>query len=396
MTKQWNATHSLSNIEGRFSLMLIMAFTSLSTLLDLFGPHSIVPLLAREFAVSAPAMGLAVNAAAAGMAVCGLVLYRLPLPVRPEKLMSGALAALAIPTLLLAHAPSIEVFALLRVVQGVFMCAAFAVAIAYISANWGACGSAPLLMASYVTGNVGSNLFGRLLIGTVADHSGWQQAFIILAILNLSCGLALWLLLPRSQCLAAPSGEASRAGFGLSHLANAKLGGACAVGFMILFAFIGVFTYVNFKLAAAPFYMTPGQLGLLYLIFSASLITTPLAGHAVRAAGHSRAAAASALVSLCGILLTLSPGQAAVMAGLALLGSGLFFTQAIATSFVGHTAKSGKVAASGLYLFAYYCGGIAGAVVVGHVYQNGGWEASVAVISAALVCLALVASTSWR
>jgi predicted MFS family arabinose efflux permease len=152
----------------------------------------------------------------------------------------------------------------------------------------------------------------------------------------------------------------------------------------------------QFQAGFRSFLYNSGQLGLLYLIFSASLITTPLAGRAVRAAGHSGAAAAAALVSLCGILLTFSPGQAAVMVGLALSGSGLFFTQAVATSFVGHTAKTGKVAASGLYLFAYYCGGIAGAVVIGHVYQNCGWEASIAVISAALVCHALVASTSWR
>ena len=76
--------------------------------------------------------------------------------------------------------------------------------------------------------------------------------------------------------------------------------------------------------------------------------------------------------------LLLVPNLPAILAGLVLVAVGTFFAQAAATSYVGRTARSDRAAASGLYLSSYYCGGLAGAVVFGVVYDRAGWEAAVA------------------
>ena len=53
-----------------------------------------------------------------------------------------------------------------------------------------------------------------------------------------------------------------------------------------------------------------------------------------------------------------------------LVGIGTFFAQAVATGHVGRIAEGDKAAASGLYLSSYYCGGLAGAAVIGHAVRQ--------------------------
>ncbi len=65
------------------------------------------------------------------------------------------------------------------------MSAAFTLTMAYLAENSSGSDSASAL-AAYVTGNVASNLFGRLMSAAVADHLGLSANFAIFAALNLA------------------------------------------------------------------------------------------------------------------------------------------------------------------------------------------------------------------
>jgi len=62
----------------------------------------------------------------------------------------------------------------------------------------------------------------------------------------------------------------------------------------------------------------------------------------------------------------------------------LFFAQSVATGYVGRTATHDHAAANGLYLASYYLGGIAGAVVIGRVFEAAGWHVAVITLLALL------------
>jgi MFS family permease len=83
------------------------------------------------------------------------------------------------------------------------------------------------------------------------------------------------------------------------------------------------------------------------------------------------------------------------MAELALVGGGTFFCQAVATGFTGHIAQHAKAAAGGLYLTAYYAGGIVGATLLAAVYSFWGWRGCVAVIAGCFVLMGAVAGLFW-
>src|SRR5205823_5046477 len=96
---------------------LIIGLTAFLTVVDLFATQALLPSLARHYNVSPAAMGFAVNASTMGMAMGALLvaLASANIPRRTGIFLS--LALLSIPTALLATAPNLPVFALLRVLQ---------------------------------------------------------------------------------------------------------------------------------------------------------------------------------------------------------------------------------------------------------------------------------------
>jgi MFS transporter, YNFM family, putative membrane transport protein len=78
--------------------------------------------------------------------------------------------------------------------------------------------------------------------------------------------------------------------------------------------------------------------------------------------------------------------------GLTLVGVGTFLAQAIATGIVAAAAQGERAAASGMYLAAYYLGGLAGTAILGPVFQAWGWSGCVLGTAAVLcACLGFVA-----
>jgi MFS transporter, YNFM family, putative membrane transport protein len=362
----------------------LMAFLSL---VDLFATQAILPSLARAYGVSAAAMGLAVNASTIGMAVAGLVMALFGRRIDRRAGVAVSLAVLAVPTAALALAPDLGTFATLRVVQGLCMSAAFALTLSYLAEHCSMAAAAGAF-AAYVTGNVASNLFGRLMSAALADHLGLAGNFVVFAALNLSGALLAWFALSRSAAMPPSAMPAAPWSTLLGHWRNPALRVSFAIGFLILFAFIGTFTYVNFVLAREPIALSPMGLGLVYFVFLPSLFTTPLAGRAIARFGLQRAFRASIAVAVGGLPLLLVPQLGAVVVGLACVGAGTFFAQASATGFVGRAASSDPGSASGMYLASYFFGGLVGAAAIGQLFQHLGWSAAVAAIGVALAASA--------
>ncbi|MGE0096487.1 MAG: MFS transporter [Alphaproteobacteria bacterium] len=368
----------------------VIAGIAFLTLVDLFATQAILPSLARAYGVSPGAMGFAVNACTIGMALSGLAIALLGGRIDRRKGVVVSLLLLAVPTALLAHAPNLQIFTLLRVTQGLFMSAAFTLTLAYLSER---AGEGPGSIAAYVTGNVASNLFGRLLSAAVADHLGLASNFHVFACLNLAGAALAWTVLTRAADRMGPLPAAPAmnmvAGW-RDHLANRNLRAAFAIGFCILFAFIGTFTYVNFVLVRAPFALDAMALGFVYLVFVPSIMTTPLAGHAARLFGSRRMFWASLAAAAAGLPLLLASNLIALLAGLALVGAGTFFAQAVATGFVGRMAIRDRAAANGIYLASYFLGGLVGSAVLGLVFMRHDWPGCVVAIGLALVIAAVL------
>jgi predicted MFS family arabinose efflux permease len=371
---------------------VVIGLTAFLTVVDLFATQALLPTLTRFYGVTPAQMGVAVNACTLGMAISGLAvgLFSRLIDRRLGILLS--LVILAIPTALLATAPDLATFTILRVIQGLCMAAAFTLTLAYLGENSSAKDTAGAF-AAYITGNVASNLVGRFLAAGVVDHFGLAANFYVFALLNLAGAALVYFTIKRVRPMAKGETMAmSPISTLLTHLGNPALLAAFAIGFCILFAFIGTFTYVNFVLVRPPLSVGMMTLGVIYFVFLPSIITTPLAGNAVSRFGVRRTMWAGLGVALIGLPLLLAAELNAVLIGMVLVAVGTFFAQATATGFVSRAATTDRGSASGLYLASYFLGGLVGAAVLGQLFDRFGWGACVTGIGMSLLLAAWLTS----
>lgn len=368
---------------------VVIATTAFLTLVDLFAAQAILPMLTRAYGVSPASMGFAVNATTIGMAIGGLSVGLFGARINRRVGIFVALATLTVPTLLLSTLPVLAVFTVLRIIQGFCMAAAFALTLAYLGETAGESDSASAF-AAYITGNVASNLIGRLISAGVADHFGLTVTFLVFAALNLLGALLVFLTIHQTSRPAAAMMDIDM-GMGRSMatwavlLRDSRLVAGFGIGFCILFAFIGTFSFVNFVLARPPLSLGMMQIGLVYFVFLPSMAMTPLAGAVAYRFGTRTTMGAGLLLALCGLPLLILPDLKAVLAGMVLVATGTFFAQAIATGFVNRAAGCNKGAASGIYLASYCTGGLAGSVILGQIFDRLGWTACVIGIGCAVL-----------
>jgi len=374
-----------------FRRTLLIGLIAFLTVVDLFGTQAILPALTRAYGVAPAAMGFAVNASTMGMSVTALVIAYYSHRIDRRRGILVSLSLLAVPTALLAVAPNLAVFTGLRIAQGVCMVSAFTLTLAYLGEHCSAAETGGAF-AAYITGNVASNLFGRLLAAGFADHLGLQPTFYALAGLNLLGAVLVHFGLTHTRAaMNHGRGERSPASVWAEHLRNPLLRVSFAIGFCILFAFIGTFTYVNFVLVREPIAVSQMTLGFVYLVFAPSIVTTLLAGFVLRRLGTRLTLWGALAVAGAGLPLLVTPNLGVVLMGLTLVGMGTFLAQATATGFVSRAATTDRGSASGLYLASYFFGGLAGSAVLGQVFDRFGWAACVAGIGISLLTAALLA-----
>lgn len=375
---------------GAFISLAVIGLTAFLTVVDLFATQAILPALAMHYGVSPAAMGVAVNASTFGMAVSGLGVALFSARINRRLGIMAALLLLSVPTILLAHAPDLATFTLLRVAQGVLMAAAFTLTLAHLGERCTA-RAASGAFAAYITGNVASNLVGRLVAAGLVDNFGLATNFYVFAALNAAGGLLVFFTIRNADKMGAKMAPPAPFAAFVAHLANPALRSAFAIGFLILFAFIGVFTYVNFVLVRAPFAVAMMSLGLIYFVFLPSIFTTPLAGRIVQMFGARIALWIGLSVAMLSLPLLLAQNLPLVLAGMALAAIGTFFAQAVATGFVSRAASGDKGAASGIYLASYFLGGLVGSVVLGELFDRFGWAACLAGVGVALAAASVLA-----
>jgi MFS transporter, YNFM family, putative membrane transport protein len=151
---------ALDDSAGVLLRSTVIGLTAFLTVVDLFATQAILPSLARHYGVTPAAIGFAVNACTLGMAVSGLAVGYFSREIARRKGVLISLVLLSVPTALLASAPNLTVFTILRVAQWLCMASAFTLTLAYLGEHYSAADSASAF-AAYITGNVASNLVGR-------------------------------------------------------------------------------------------------------------------------------------------------------------------------------------------------------------------------------------------
>ncbi len=365
--------------------------------LELYCTQPLLPLMTRLFHASKTGAGMTVSAATLGVALSAPVFGALAERLPRKPVIVGSLLATALPTLLAATSTSLAQLIFWRFLQGIAVPGIIALVVTYIGEEWPVERLA-LIMSFYVSGTVLGGFLGRISSGYLADWYGWRTSFLVLGAVALAGagGVAAWLPPGRripATSVKQPAFMQQVRGFFLRR----RLVATFAVGFNVLFSLVGVFTWITFHLAAAPYRLSTAALSSLFFIYLVGFVVTPFAGFLITRVGLRAGIGGAILCSMAGVLLTLAPSLPVILTGLALVSTGVFIAQTASQSHLRVASPpESRVTAAGVYLTCYYLGGTAAGVVPGAFWALGKWPACVAFIAAMQAAALIIALVGWR
>jgi predicted MFS family arabinose efflux permease len=373
-------------------LMLTVGLVGLFAFVQVYSVQSILPQLQHDLNASVVELGNSVGVTVLAVALISPFVGLLSDALGRKWLVVASVFALAVPTALMSQVQTVHGLLVLRFLQGLAVPGVSVVAIAYVGEEFR--GSTMIrVMTVYIAGSVLGGFSGRFLLGHFSEYMPWRTAFDVMAVLNLVGAIVVWRGLPASRHFVASARFAASLKTLGQLLHNPSLQAACALGFTMLFALVGLFTFVNLHLAAAPYHFTSGELANVFAVYLLGVVVTPLAGRVIPRIGARQTVLLAMAIAAVGVLLTLAHPAWCIVLALAVAACGVFVTQSATMSFIAYRIRSGRSQASGLYYTAYYCGGFGGAWACGIAYTWGGWPTTVAVVIAAMALGWLIA---WR
>jgi YNFM family putative membrane transporter len=337
----------------------------------MYSTQAILPDLARAFDVTPSQAGLSISVVIGALAV-GAWFWG-PLSDRIGRRASLVLAsgAIVVPTVLVALAPSFEALLVLRALQGLCMPGLITVGVPYVMEAY-----APALgaraMGYYVSALVAGGLVGRVGVALLSALVEWRVALGLLALLPLASTLLMRHGLP-------PEPEGERRTTRLSArdagrvLRNPALLSATLAGGALFFAFMGAFSYIDFRLEAPPFSLAPALSALVFLVWVMGA-AGPIAGREAGRRGWRVVVLTGLGVAAAGVALSLVDVLALAVIGLALITLGNFSGVTAAQLGVAASTERDRGLASALYFSFYYVAGALGGYLPGLAFERWSWD----------------------
>lgn len=362
-------------------------FGGFSTFALLYNVQPLMPLFARDLAISPATAALSLSVTTIVLATAMLGAGAVADFFGRKRVMTIAIAASSLTTLVGAAAPNWPIFLVLRALSGLTLAGLPAVAMAYLAEELDiqALGFGTGL---YIAGSSLGGMAGRLLAAAISDHWGWRPAVAAAGALGFIGAVLIAVYLPPSRN--ATPRRAGRAGFGAAlarPFADPGLRLLYAEGFLVMGVFVCAYNYIGFRLAAAPFNLSQTAIGAIFTLYLLGAVSSTMMGDLAGRYGRRRVMWIAILCELVGVAVTLPNNLVAAIGGMALLTWGFFGAHSIASSWVGLRAASERAHAAALYLFFYYLGSSFVGWAGGVFYARGRWPA----VAALLIGLSVLA-----
>jgi YNFM family putative membrane transporter len=368
-----------------------MAFGGFSTFALLYCVQPLMPLLARDFALTPAQSSLALSVSTATLALALLLSSVLSERFGRRTLMAASMFSGGLLTLLSAFTHGYGQLLVLRALLGFMFGGMPAVAMAYLSEEieGKSLGGA---MGMYISGSAFGGMTGRMLGSVISDFYSWRVALAVMGIAGLYAAWEFHRSLPESRNFR----PGLHSGGGLldglrTHLADPGLPWLFALPFLLMGCFISLYNYIGYRLLAPPFGWRQSAVGALSVLYLLGIFSSVWAGRLADRLGRRKVLYLVMSVMLAGLLLTLLDPLPAIVIGMGLFTFGFFASHSVASSWVGRRARPPQALASAIYLFFYYLGSSVVGWFAGVVWQHAGWPGVVAILGATLVLAMLIA-----
>ncbi len=339
----------------------------------LYIPQPLMPMLATEFAITELQSSYSLTLATLVLSLSLLIYGPLSDSVGRRGLIIASLLGLVVITLALSLVTSYSQLLVLRAVQGFFIAGLPAIAVAYMADELEP--SAMLhSVGFYIAANSLGGICGRLFSGVIAEHYGWQSAFLFMGTMGIVIWLILLVGLPRSRNFSPQRFRPEVIITDITaHLSNARLLPVFLLGGINFMIFVNQFSFLTFVLEAAPYHLSAQFLGMLFLVYLAGTVGSALSGRLNQRIGQITCMLLGTVIVMLGSAITLFAALPLIILGLLANSFGFFLAHSSASSWVSRNATHAKATASSIYLVFYYLGASAGGVYLNPFWQWHQW-----------------------
>ena len=384
---------------GHRQISAALFAAGVATFALLYSTQALLPEFTSSFGVGADGATWSLSLTTIGLGVTLLFAGSLSELVGRTRLIHWSVLTSSLVGLLCALAPTWSALLGLRLVQGILLAGMPAVAMAYLREELHPSTHARAA-GLYIGGNALGGMAGRLLTGAIGEVAGWRWALASVALLGVCCAVVVRITLPDSRNFerAAHSARGLLAGLAAALREPGLLAlygiGACAMG-----AFVAVYNSLGFRLTDAPFDLSLGAAGLVFLVYPIGSLSSALAGRLTESLGRRGVVPLGCVVTIAGAVITLSDNLLLVVVGLAVMTAGFFAVHGVASGWVpgrAHAAGVPAGQAASCYLLAYYAGSSVFGTLSGAAWSGRGWGGVVALAGGLTVAAILLAAYLWR
>lgn len=375
----------------RTTVALFLA--GLVTFATLYCTQPLLPTLGAVFRITPAQTALSVSASTVTLGLALLFLGPVSDAIGRTNVMLTSLFACSLVTVATALSPTWPVLLASRAVLGACVAGLPAVAVAYLREEIDA-GAAGRATGLYIGGTALGGMSGRLVTGALADFFGWRWAIGGVGLLALACAVAVRVLLPASRNFRAqPLRPSQLTAKTLALLRNRVQLALMTVSGCGMGAFVACFNAMGFRLESAPYQLSVGLAGTIFLVYAFGSWSSARAGRAAEAHGTATVVLGGLAIHLVGIAISAARPLPLVVLGLSLITIGFFAAHGVASGWVAANAVQhglGTGQAASLYLFSYYLGSSLAGTVAGWAWSGWGWP-GVTALTTSLVGVALLA-----
>ncbi|MGO9768870.1 MAG: MFS transporter [Roseiarcus sp.] len=357
-------------------------FGGFATFALLYSVQPLMPVFAREFAVSPALASLSLSASTLVLAVAMMGAGAVADVFGRKRVMAASLAATALATMLGALAPDWPTLLASRALAGLALAGLPAVAMAYLGDEMDA-QAIGLAMGLYIAGSTLGGMAGRLAVAALSDRFGWRIGIAALGAVGFAGAALIVAALPTSRKI-----SPRRPDFGdlaaslVGQFSDPGLRLLFAEGFLLLGSFVCAYNYIGFRLMAAPFSLSQTTIGFVFVLYLVGAVSSMVMGDLAGRYGRRRVMWIAIAIEAFGVAVTLPDNIVAIVAGVALITWGFFGAHSIASSWVGLRAHGSRAQASALYLFFYYVGSSLAGSAGGLFFAWAGWPGVAGLLAA--------------
>jgi YNFM family putative membrane transporter len=252
-----------------------------------------------------------------------------------------------------------------------------------------------IYMGSVVAAGTLGVIFGRVSMGLLTSIIGWQFSFrIVSVVLFFISALTFLSLVEKHDEKSKNQQKLTRLyANSIRLLFNQKILSLLLAGFSLIFGFLGMVTFLTYRLIAPPFNFSSGEVG--WISFAGiTAIIAPFAGNLSQKIGTYKIIFSGLLICLLSFqLMGWFQSITLTALGLLLLFLGVYACQPLMFLLIGQNVPKESIgSASSLYILFCIGGGSLSSIFLGPVWRSYGWPGITSLCSISLLISLLIMS----